>query len=82
MASELYDHQAPRKAANLSINADLLARARALGLNLSALLEERLSEVVREARRQQWREDNRQAIQQYNERVTEHGSFGDAHRRF
>ena len=82
MASELYDRKAPRKATNLSINAHLLAQARELGLNLSALLEERLSEVLREARRQQWREENRQAIQDYNERVAQRGSFGDAKRRF
>jgi antitoxin CcdA len=34
----MYDSQAPKKATNLSINSDLLNRARALDINLSAVL--------------------------------------------
>lgn len=82
MALKLFDPDAPRKATNLSINADLLAQARALDLNLSRLLEERLTEAVREARRQNWLAENKEALADYNERITERGSFGDRSRRF
>lgn len=82
MALKLFDSDAPRKATNLSINADLLAQARALDLNLSRLLEERLTEAVREARRQNWLAENKEALADYNERITERGSFGDRSRRF
>lgn len=41
-----YDHQAPKRPANLSINADLLAKARDLKINLSATLEQALVEVL------------------------------------
>lgn len=82
MALKLFDPDAPRKATNLSINADLLAQARALDLNLSRLLEERLTEAVREARRQNWLAENQEALADYNERITERGSFGDRSRRF
>ncbi|MDN5848067.1 MAG: type II toxin-antitoxin system CcdA family antitoxin [Nitrococcus sp.] len=71
-----------KKAVNLSLSADLLREARALDINLSQLLEERLIETVREAKEKAWREDNRQAIEEYNALVAERGSFGDRHRRF
>ena len=77
-----YDPDAPRKAANLSVNSDLMAQARELGLNVSALLEERLAAAVREARRKAWLAENEQAVSEYNDRVAEHGSFGDRARRF
>ena len=77
-----YDPDAPRKAANLSVNSDLMAQARELGLDVSALLEERLAAAVREARREAWLAENEQAISEYNDRVAERGSFGDRARRF
>lgn len=77
-----YDSNAPRKATNLSVNSDLLARARALNINLSRVFEERLAEVVREAERERWVRENTGAIEDYNARVAEEGSFGDRLRRF
>lgn len=71
-----------KKAVNLSLNTDLLRQARALNINLSQLLEERLFEVIREAREKAWREENREAIEEYNALIAERGSFGDRHRRF
>ena len=38
----LYDENAPKKATNLSLNSDLLAKSRALKINLSATLEQAL----------------------------------------
>ena len=38
---QLFDAQAPKKPANLSINSDLLAKARALNINLSATLAQK-----------------------------------------
>jgi antitoxin CcdA len=74
--------RAPKRAVNLSINAELLAEARQLGLNLSELLEDRLVEAVRQARREEWVVQNRIAIEDYNARVDERGSYGDTVRRF
>jgi len=82
MQSLPYDPDAPRKAANLSVNSDLMAQARELGLNVSALLEERLAAAVREARREVWLAESQQAVSEYNDRVAERGSFGDRARRF
>ena len=49
-----YDSKAPKKAVNLSINADMLGKARGLGVNLSAEMEARLTEIVRTAERERW----------------------------
>jgi antitoxin CcdA len=78
----VYDPRGSKKATNLSINRDLLRQARELGINLSGLLEERLAEVVRARRREQWGEENREAIEEYNRRVASRGVFSDGLRRF
>jgi antitoxin CcdA len=82
MESQAYDIKAPKKAANLSINGDLLRRARALNLNLSRLLEARLAEVVRQAQREQWLEDSRAALEDYNTHIEREGAFSDGLRSF
>ena len=39
----LYDYDAPKKAINLSLNSDLLKKAKLLKINLSATLEQTLN---------------------------------------
>ena len=77
-----FDPKAPKKAVNLSINADLLARARRLGLNLSAEMEARLEETVRDAERDLWLEENRDALEDHNRRIAKHGLWSDGKRQF
>jgi antitoxin CcdA len=77
-----YDLQAPKRSANLSINADLLAKARALDINLSATLEQALAEALRQHQREQWLAENRAAIEAYNQQVEAHGTFSDGLRSF
>lgn len=71
-----------KRAVNLSIDADLLAEARTFGLNLSRLLEESLSDALREARRNAWLAENAEAIEDYNSRIDTRGSYADSVRRF
>ena len=78
----LIDKNAPKKATNLSINKDLLAEARSLKINLSATLEQALTEKVRKERRKQWLEDNQQAIDFCNELAEKNGLFAEKHRVF
>lgn len=73
----------PRKSAtNLSVRDDLVRRAKALGLNLSEILETALEAAVRAAERSAWETENRDAIGAYNERVAAHGVFSDDWRKF
>ena len=76
------DHQGPKKAANLSINQALLAEARQLNINLSALLERALRDRIQFEKRQQWLRDNQQALENCNELAETNGLFSDSHRVF
>ena len=78
----LYDPNAPKKAANLSVNSDLLAKTRALNINLSATLEQALKEQLAKREAERWAEENQAAIQAYNDFVDAHGCFGDEFREF
>lgn len=78
----LYDPQAPKKPTNLSVNSDLLNKARALDINLSATLEQALAETLRARQREVWLAENREAIAAYNEHVESDGVFSDGLRRF
>jgi antitoxin CcdA len=76
------DSKAVKKPTNVSINSDLLKRARELEINLSALLERALVEYMKQHAGDQWLEENRAAIAQYNELVDANGVFSDRVRRF
>ncbi len=75
-------HDAPKRSANLSINGDLLTKAKALDINLSATLEQALTEALREKHREQWLAKNRTAINAYNDYVEANGVFSDGLRSF
>ncbi|MGS2718845.1 type II toxin-antitoxin system CcdA family antitoxin [Eionea flava] len=78
----LYDRKAPKKAANLSINSSLLAKAKDLDINLSATLEEALETAVRESARDKWLKQNKTALENCNTLANENGLFADKHRGF
>lgn len=78
----IYDKHAPKKPTNLSINSNLLTKARALNINLSATLEKALESEVRQSTREKWLEENRKALENCNELAQEHGLFADKHRGF
>lgn len=69
-------------ATNLSVCADLVRKARAHGVNLSQVLEQGLTEVLRERRRAAWLAENEKAIDRYNARVAKKGVFSDGWRTF
>jgi len=71
-----------KKAANLSVDTDLLERAKRLKLNLSQVFETGLSEAIRQRQREEWLKKNRAAIEAYNEYVDKHGVFSDGLRSF
>jgi len=77
-----FNQAAPKKSANLSINADLLRQAKQLNINLSQTLEQHLAEIVRKAQSEQWLAENRNALEEYNRRIEARGTFSDGLRRF
>jgi len=62
-----------RKPANLSIDADLLAEAKALNVNVSRAAETGIAEAVRKEKERLWKEENREAIEGWNAWVRENG---------
>lgn len=78
----VYNPNAPKKSANLSINSDLLQQAKELKINLSKMLEENLAETIIDQKSQQWLAENDDAINEYNQRVQKQGVFGARLRRF
>jgi antitoxin CcdA len=78
----LYNTSARKRLTNLSINSDLLNKAKQLDINLSATLEQALTEKLRLQLQQIWREQNRESIAAYNDRVEMEGVFNDELRSF
>jgi len=71
-----------KKAVNLSINRELLDRARIGDMNLSSILEDALELKLRQQARDLWLTENRAAIDAYNEQVETQGIFSDGLRTF
>ena len=65
--------QKRKQSVNLSIDAELLAEAKAARINLSATLERALIEETKKHRAAQWREENREALQSLNAYIEKHG---------
>jgi antitoxin CcdA len=82
MQESFYNTHAPKKSTNLSINSDLLRKAKDHHINLSKALEQRLVELLLEEKRREWQEENRDAIEAYNRRIETGGVFSDGLRRF
>ncbi|MBZ0092247.1 MAG: type II toxin-antitoxin system CcdA family antitoxin [Sulfuricellaceae bacterium] len=82
MSNILFNPAAPKKSANLSINADLLQQAKQLNINLSQALEQHLAEIVRQEKRRLWLVENQGALKEYNRRIEKRGTFSDGLRRF
>ena len=66
---------APKRAINLSLNAQVLANAKDLGMNISQTVDELLTQEVERRRLALWNEENRDAIEQYNARIEREGTF-------
>ena len=71
-----------KRAANLSVDDRLLARARRLKLNLSQVFESGLEEAIRRHEAEEWLHRNRAALKAYNEHIEKHGAFSDGQRSF
>lgn len=81
-SQNVFDQSAPKKSANLSINADLFAAGQVPQHQLSKTLEQHLAEIIRQAQRSQWLAENRDALDEYNRKVEKHSTFSDGLRSF
>ncbi len=74
-----FDAQGPKRPVNLSLNAELVERARTLTDNLSGQVELLLADFIerREAERQDEADRLKSAARSWNEFTERHGSFAD-----
>lgn len=82
MQLNFFNPNAQKKPTNLSINSDLLQQAKENHINLSQTLELRLTEILRDQKRQEWQRENQEAIEEYNRRIEARGVFSDGLRQF
>ena len=78
----IYNKEAKKKATNISINSDLLEKAKKYKINISANVEKALEELIRQYEIQNWEKENKEAIDSYNQRISENGLFSDGLRSF
>jgi antitoxin CcdA len=69
-----------KKAVNLSLDADLLARARAEGVNLSAAFERSLKLEVVNLEIERWKRENANAILEANLELKRNGLWNEEYR--
>ncbi len=62
-----------KRATNVSLNEELIAEAKRLGINVSQACEAGLSEQVKKARRDEWLDQNKEALEWSNDYVEKHG---------
>jgi antitoxin CcdA len=78
----LYDRTAPKKPTNLTVNSDLLTKAKDLQINISAVLEYALEEALKQKKRKEWIEENSESMNGYNSVINDFGIFSDGLRIF
>jgi antitoxin CcdA len=74
----VYDPGASKRPVNVMLNSDLVARARAEGLNLSALAEEAVAAALIRIAQKKVEADIAQACRVYEHYLAEYGSLGSA----
>lgn len=72
-AQKMAPTRASRRATNVSLDSAHLAEARELGINVSQACERGLVETLAEERARRWKAENREALEDWNRYVEEHG---------
>ena len=62
-----------RRPTNISLDAQMIEDAKELGINISRACEEGLSAQISAERNRRWKEENREAVAEWNAYVAEHG---------
>ena len=67
---------------NLTLDEALIAEAKAVGLNMSAVAEEAIRFATRTEQMRLWRERNKDAIEAWTRKIEEEGLWSDGLRLF
>ncbi len=77
MRQQLFDPSARKRTVSLTLNADLYAKAKGLGLNASRIAEAALADALARHWREEVRAEIEQDLEAYNGFVARHGSPAD-----
>lgn len=64
------------------INSDLIKEAKKNNINTTNIDEKTLTELIKQEKTKQWQEENKEAIEKYNESVRKNGIFNHDKRMF
>jgi len=73
----LYNLQAPKKPTNLSLNSDLVEKAKEEKINLSSVVEYALAEELKRRKEKNWKNENKNAILEMNSLIDTIGFLSD-----
>ena len=73
-----YDTAAPRRPTNLSLNCDLIEKARAAHLNLSTIAERAIGEELARVTAERYREEIARSVAEHMAYLKQYGSLSDA----
>lgn len=77
MRNPSHNIKAAKQTVSLTINSDLYAQAKKLGINASQVAEEALAEQVARRKAEQLRAEIRQDLEAMNAYIDKHGSFAE-----
>ena len=77
-----FNPEASKKSTNLSLNSDLVQKAKKENINISFVAEAAIAEELKKRREVEWKEENKEAIQNYNNLIDTVGLFSDGIRSF
>jgi antitoxin CcdA len=69
-----------KRAVNVTVDENVLAEAKQLGLNLSQVLEDELRKRVKEEKTRRFQEEHRDAIEAHNRFIEKHGIWSAKYR--
>ena len=67
----------PKRAVNISVDAEVLKVAKEIGVNISKVTEDALRQATEAERIRRWREENKHVIESYNAYIERNGIFGE-----
>jgi antitoxin CcdA len=80
--SSAHPKRNPKRPTNLTVDPELLRRAKALGINVSSVLDDSLRARIRQEEERRWLDDNKEAFEALNRETREHGVWSQRLRRF
>ena len=62
-----------RTKVNLTLDAEHVAQAKEMGVNMSRVADEAIAKAAKAERERRWKEEHKEAFRQYNERIEREG---------